>query len=74
MKDQVIPDVIAWKRGFEKLDEFRRNEIRKSDILKDIELLQAAFDSALFLQSKKRATGLGELGMLLAKMNPKVTR
>ena len=69
MKDQAIPDVIAWKRGFESLEEFRRKEIRESDILKDIELLQAALDSALFLRSKKRETGLGELGLLLAKMN-----
>lgn len=69
MKDQSIPDVISWKRGFEKLAEFRRKEIRESNILKDIELLQSALDSALFLRSKKSETGLGELGLLLAKMN-----
>ena len=69
MKDQAIPDVIAWKKGFEQLEEFRRKEVRESDILKDINLLQSALDSALFLRSKKCETGLGELGLLLAKMN-----
>ncbi len=74
MKDQGIPDAIAWKRGFEYLEEFRRKEIRESNILNDIELLQAGLDSARFLRLKKRETGLGELGLLLAKMNPKMVR
>lgn len=68
VKNQGIPDVIAWKRGFERLEEFRREEIRESSILKDLELLEGAYQSAIFLASKKMETGLGELGKLLAKM------
>lgn len=61
--------MLAWKRGFERLEEFRRKEIRESCILKDLELLEGAYQSAIFLESKKRQTGLGELGKLMAKMN-----
>ena len=69
MKKQTIPDVILWKRGFERLEEFRRKEIRESSIIRDVELLQGALDSAIFIGSKRRETGLGHLGVLLAKMN-----
>jgi len=38
MKEEDLPDLIRWKRGFErgavKLEEIRREEIRKSDISK----------------------------------------
>lgn len=63
-----IPDHLAWKRGLEELDDFRRKEIRESSILRDAPLLQGALESARFLQILKPETGLGKLGQLMAKM------
>lgn len=69
MKTSELPDIVRWKKGFELLDELRRQEIRESSILVDAPILQSAFDSALFLQTKKSETGLGKLGVLLARMS-----
>ena len=63
-----LPDHVAWKKGFEELDDFRRREIRGSTILVDAPLLQGALVSARFRTIRKPETGLGKLGELMAKM------
>jgi len=66
-----IPDYIAWKKSFDSLEEFRRVEIRQSSILKDLPLLNDAYESAVFMGYKNpgKRSGLGELGKLLIKMH-----
>ncbi len=66
--DRSIPDVIAWKRGFEELEELRRQRIRESSIIVDAPILEDALESARYLGHKKAPTGLGELANLLEKM------
>lgn len=66
--ERRIPDVIAWKRGFEMLESYRRKRIRESSILKDAAVLEDALESAKFLGHTKAPTGLGELAELLTKM------
>ena len=69
MKKTNIPDSLRWKEGFELLEEFRRKEIRESTIVKDAPVLQSALDSAIFLNTQKKETGLGKLGILLKRMS-----
>ena len=66
--ERRIPDVIAWKRGFEKLEWLRRKRIRESSIVNDAAVLEDALESAKFLGHRKAPTGLGELAELLNKM------
>lgn len=68
MQKSAAPDAIAWKKGFEELEEFRRREIRESSILRSGPALQGMLASARFTGHKKSQTGLGKLGELMAKM------
>jgi len=60
-------------RGFEKdrehLENLRIETIRSSDIVRQAPAFDTAFESAKFTGFKKPQTGLGELGILIAKMN-----
>lgn len=69
MKTGTVPDIVAWKRGFEKLERFRRKEIRASSILIDAERLEGMLESARFRGISKPESGLGKLGVMLAKLN-----
>lgn len=69
MKTKDTPDIVAWKRGFEKLEEFRRKEIRQSSILRDAEKLEGMLESARYIGVSKPESGLGKLGVLLARLN-----
>jgi hypothetical protein len=68
MSKSTVHDFLLWKRGFERLEEFRRKEIRKSSIPRGAPALQDVLDSARFLGCKKPETGLGKLGLILAKI------
>lgn len=51
MKEEDLPDLIRWKRGFERgaaqLEEIRRLEIRESDTVKAIARFDGLFEMAI---------------------------
>jgi len=51
MKEEDLPDLIRWKRGFErgaaKLEEIRRKEIRASDAVTAIPRFDGLFEMAI---------------------------
>ncbi len=50
MKEEGLPGLIRWKRGFErgaaKLEEIRRQEIRSADTIKAIQFFDGLLDIA----------------------------
>ncbi|MGE3466932.1 MAG: hypothetical protein AB7J13_08365 [Pyrinomonadaceae bacterium] len=51
MKEEDLPDMVRWKRGFErgaaKLEEIRRKEIRASNTVKAIPRFDGLFEMAI---------------------------
>jgi len=51
MKEEDLPDMVRWKRGFErgaaKLEEIRRKEIRAADTVTAISRFDGLFEMAI---------------------------
>jgi len=69
MKTDVERMIRGFENGREQLEKLRIKTIRESDIVRQAPAFDTAFMSAKFTGFKKPITGLGELGILIAKMN-----
>ena len=69
MKTDVERMISGFESSREQLEKLRIRTIRESNIVRQAPVFDAAFQSAKFTGFTKPQTGLGELGLLLAKMN-----